>query len=149
MKKFFKVIGIVLALIFAGSVIAALVGGNDQTSTPDNKQKVEKKATETVVEEPSKPVETPPVVEAPPEKQKPGQVEYDKIKIGDTLTGEGGMSIKDVKNLLGDPEVNSESQSGDYKITMMMWDAKGGLGANISVSFTNGKASSKSQSGIK
>lgn len=75
--------------------------------------------------------------------------EYEKVETGDTLTGEGGMKIKKVKKILGEPQNVSETTSGDMTMKTMMWDAEGDFGATVSVSFTNGKASGKSSFGLE
>lgn len=76
---------------------------------------------------------------------------YNSIKVGDSLTGEGGMTIDQVVSILGEPTDKSESSSGNVKMEIYSWseNVAGDLGANMSVDFINGKASGKSQFGMK
>lgn|GEM_PF-5322727 len=82
--------------------------------------------------------------------KKPGMAEYEKIKIGDSITGEGGMTLKEVSAILGgSPSSTSNSESSGIKVILADWSAKGDLGANITVTFTNGKATDKANFGLK
>lgn len=137
MKKFLKYAGITIVGIFVLSIVVAILGGGETTqqNTPeaetkpvDAKQDTKKADSNTVTLE-----------------------NYDKIAVGDTMTGEGGMTLEEVTALFGkDPDSKSESQSGDMKMIMASWTADGfeNLGDNISVTFINGKTSSKAQFGL-
>ena len=125
MKKFLKVIGYgVLGFICLGIAIAMFSGGEDTTETTTApKQEVKK-------EEPKKVVD-----------QKISQANFDKIKQGDTLSGEGGMTIEEVTEILGKPDSEIESQVGDMKMKDLTWTNL--KFESITVSFINGKVSSK------
>lgn len=77
--------------------------------------------------------------------------DYNSIKAGDTLTGDGGDSYDDVVKKFGEPSTKSESETGGMKMIMAIWskNLNGDIGANFNVTFNNGKASAKSQSGLK
>lgn len=118
-----------LALIIGGSlltliIIVAAFSGNEAVNTGESVPGEEKAVTK------EKKVE-----------QKPGKAEFDQVK--------SGMTIEEVQKILGPGVMDAESESGDIKMQMFSWQAQGDLGANISVSFTNGKSDSKAQSGIK
>lgn len=71
----------------------------------------------------------------------PGKKEYAQVK--------AGMTIKQVNQLLGEPQDTSEAEVDGFKSETITYKARGELGANIVVSFDNGKMSSKAQSGLK
>lgn len=137
MKKFLKYAGITFLGMFVLAVVVAILGGGEetQTNTPEAEEKPTEAKQDTKKEDSNTvTLET-----------------YDKIIVGDTMTGEGGMTFEEVTALFGkDPETKSESQSGDMVMTMAGWTAEGfeNLGDNISVTFINGKASSKAQYGL-
>lgn len=121
MKKLFKFGCLSIIILVALVVIAGMFsGGGSETTTTDSKPKQEAK-------QPAKKV---------------SKVNYDKITQGDALTGEGGMSIDQVKAILGDPDTKTEAQSGDMKMEDMTW-TDGLLGSSISVNFINGKVAGK------
>jgi hypothetical protein len=81
--------------------------------------------------------------EQPKEKVDPISKEsFEKIVQGDSITGEGGMTIEEVEALLGEPDSKIESKSGD--IHMIDYSYIGKDFQSISVNFTNGKVSFKS-----
>lgn len=124
MKKFIKVIGYTaLGFIALGIAVSMLGGGNDSD----------------VVETTAKPQQ-----EAPKEEKVEtiSQENFDKIVQGDSLTGEGGMTIEEVKAVLGEADSESQSQSGDMKMEMLTWTSL--KFETISVTFINGKVSAKS-----
>lgn len=77
----------------------------------------------------------------PKAEQKPGKAEFDQVK--------SGMTILEVQKILGPGSMDAESESGGMKVQMYSWEAAGEIGANITVSFTNGKSDSKAQYGLK
>ena len=87
--------------------------------------------------------------EKPKEEKKAESVtkaNYDKIVVGDTLSGEGGMTIDEVVKILGEPDDKMESSSTgmdgeDMKMEDYSWFTSDF--ESISVSFTDGKVSHK------
>lgn len=71
----------------------------------------------------------------------PGKKEYTHVK--------AGMTIEQVNQLLGEPQDTSEAEVDGFKSETITYKARGDLGANIVVSFDNGKMSSKAQTGLK
>lgn len=129
--KLFKwgCLGIIILVILVATISMC-------SSSGSNKQTGNKPGTTTKPIEPAKPAE-------------PGRAEYDKIVIGDSLTGKGGMTKNQVNAILGKPINTTESQSGNMKMEICSYSAKGSLGANIGVTFINGLASNKTQTGIE
>lgn len=81
-----------------------------------------------------------------PATSKISQENFDKIKTGDAVTGDGGMSVDQVKAILGEPNNDVTSTSSingkDYRMDSMTWTS--GLEMkSITVTFINGFASSK------
>ena len=77
---------------------------------------------------------------------------YDKINVGDIMnSGEGGSTEDEVKAILGEPASSSTTDIQGISTTTLSWtNVKGGdLLASITVSFSDGKAASKSVSGLK
>jgi uncharacterized protein YxeA len=146
-KKFLKFIGYgFLGLIVLG-VVASMAGGNEEADT--NTPAVEENATQ-AKETANKPKEEPKETKKD-DKNTVTLENYEKITVGDSLTGEGGMTIEEVTAIFGKkPDTKSESQSGDMKMIMADWTADGwnNLGDNVAVTFINGKASGKSQFGL-
>ncbi len=63
---------------------------------------------------------------------------------------EDGMSYEEVCDIVGsEGELSSESTVADYTCSMYSWEGKGSVGANAIITFSNGKVSGKSQSGLK
>ncbi len=121
MKKIFKFGCLSIIALVALVVIIGMFSGGGTETTPTKEKAVEK----------------------PVEKDNHITKEnYNKIVQGDALTGDGGMTIKEVTAILGEPENTMESQAGDMKIEDYTW-TDGLLGATISISFTNGKVSNK------
>lgn len=124
MKKFFKFVGIgFLALIVLGVAIGIAGGGNEPA--PQNTSK--------------------PATTEQPKKEKPKKVDrkavYDAIKVGDTLTGEGGDTYEAVIAKMGKPDSETESTSGDMKMVMCDWFSL--TEGNYAVTFINGKVANK------
>ena len=133
----------VAGLIILGIIIGISTGGGDKAEEATNKAQTEhKQAKET---------------QAKPEKQKKekkadGKVtreKYEQIKIGDALDGKGGMSQDEVKKILGEPQDVTSTESGDMKMDTWTYNAKGDFGAMVTVTFSNGKTSGKSQFGLE
>lgn len=117
-------------IIIIGIIIVNMVTGGEEEATPTTTDKAA--ATETKPKEEAKPAD------------KITKENYEAIKTGDSLTGEGGMTIEEVQAMLGEPTDKTESQSGDMKLEMMSWNnGKITKMASISITFTNGKASAK------
>lgn len=75
---------------------------------------------------------------------------YDEIVIGDGLTGEGGMTIEEVKEIVGkNPKDHStvDTSAGDIKMKVDMLTWVTGTNKGFSVTFTNGKATAKVEVG--
>lgn len=63
---------------------------------------------------------------------------------------ENGMTYEEVVEILGkEGELLSEAGSGQYKTEMYQWEAENGFGANMNVTFQNGKVQSKAQAGLE
>lgn len=137
MKKVFKFIGGFILGVIVLSLITSILGDKEETGTNTSR------STETAQEQ---------------AKQKPQDEgnkitleNYNAIVVGDSLTGDGGMTIEEVSAVFGkEPDTKSESQSGDMTMIMAGWTAEGleNLGDNVSVTFINGRASSKSHFGL-
>jgi hypothetical protein len=127
MKKFLKIIGIGFGIIIVMGVVAMFTAGGE-TEPASSEPKTEKTDTETATKEKD-------IV------KKPGKAEFEQVK--------NGMTIEEVEKILGPGSMDAESESGNVKIQMYSWQAKGDLGANITVSFMNGKVDTKAQFGIK
>jgi hypothetical protein len=126
MKKLFKLGCLGLMGLVALIVIVAVASGGGETNSTDNQ------AADT------KPAET--------KKEKKNVVtkeNFDKIKQGESFSGEGGMTIEEVTEILGKPDQTTEAQSGDMKMEDYTW-ISGFLGDAINVNFINGKVASKS-----
>jgi len=135
LKKFFKWVLIVFAILIAIGVGASMSGDDSAEPTSSTQP--------TPADKKEKPKE---------EKKDSGKItkeEYEAIVVGDSLTGEGGMTIDEAIKKFGEPQTRTESQSGDLKIEMLDWPAEGDFGANVSITFSNGKASGKSNFGLK
>lgn len=122
MKKLFKVgcLGII-ALVVLGIIAGIMTGGGSDTKTTDSAPKVEAE-------------------KAPQDDAKVTQANFDKITQGDSLTGSGGMTIDQVKAILGEPSTTSQSKTGDMTMDDYMWTENF---KSIAVNFTNGKVSFK------
>lgn len=130
MKKFFKWVMIVIVAI----VVINIATGGEEEAAPTKSEPAAattEKAAEPKKEEP-KPADT------------ITKENYDKVKAGDALTGDGGMTIEEVTALLGEKMDKTESQTGDMKMEIITWN-NGKLTEmkSISVTFINGKASGK------
>lgn len=141
MKKFIKVVGIVVGAIIVLGVIGSIIGGNNSSSQPTKQASPvnsEVKTQETTTQ-PQQPHPQQPT-------SKISQETFDQIKTGDTLTGDGGMSEDEVKAILGNPDGNvsttTNTMGKEYKMDTMTWSA--GLSMkSITVMFVNGHAASK------
>ncbi|MDR2994848.1 MAG: hypothetical protein LBV11_13715, partial [Bacillus cereus] len=70
-------------------------------------------------------------------KKKITVADVDTIKTGDPVTGEGGDKYEDLVAKYGEPDIKSDSTSKNVKTYTASWskNAKGGTGANFTVSF--------------
>ena len=116
---------VVVSLILLGVVIGFLTdSGKDQT----------KDASELL---------TPAATQAEPATV--SKENYEAVTIGDSLTGKGGMTIDQVTAILGDPDDKSEVQSGNLKMETYIYSH---FDKMISITFSNGLASGKTQTGL-
>lgn len=115
-KTILKALFSVVAVIIVGSIIISLTNGNDSDNKPTNTPKQESPASNISKEN------------------------FEAIVQGDTLSGEGGMTIEEVVSILGEPDTKSQSRSGDMTLDSYVWTKNFKM---ISVTFTNGKVSSK------
>lgn len=150
-KGLFMGIGVLVVLIV---IIALAAGGGsdkEQHAATDNGTGTEQEQTETVSKDTSDKSDKAKKDEEDKkdDSAKVNRKEYEKIKVGDTLSGEGGMTVKEVKKILGEPENTTETTSGDMTMKTMTWNAKGDFAAMVMVTFTNGKVSGKTQSGLE
>jgi outer membrane protein assembly factor BamE (lipoprotein component of BamABCDE complex) len=76
-----------------------------------------------------------------PNDKKVSSAQYDSIS--------NGMSKADVQKKLGKPFSMSYSSLGGQTSETWEFSGKGSLGANVTITFTNGTVSGKSQSGLK
>lgn len=139
MKKFFKVIGVIVLVFMGLVVIGAMVSNhNSSSSTP---------ATTDSTSTPAAPTTTQPA--APQSSGKITKADYDSFVVGDTLTGKGGTSYDSIVAKFGEPDSKSETEANGTKMIMADWSAEGDLGANVALSFMDGSLDSKSQTGLK
>ncbi|MFV1457588.1 DUF3862 domain-containing protein [Bacillus mycoides] len=88
-------------------------------------------------------------------KKKITLADYEAIKAGDSMSGEGGETYEDIVAKFGEPSSKSDSQSGDFKMVMASWtkNIDGDFGANFNVTFIEKdgvkRVSSKGQMGMK
>lgn len=119
MKKVFKTIGMLFLGVIALGIVVSMVGGEEgATDTATTPSKQEEKKVDPISQE-----------------------SFDKITQGDTLTGEGGMTIEEVTAILGEADSETESQSGDMVMKNLTWTNL--KFESISVTFINDKVSSK------
>jgi hypothetical protein len=78
----------------------------------------------------------------------PGKKEYNKIRVGDAKTGKGGMTLKEVEKILGRSTSQTEGTSGDLKMVIYTFSSSAGPNS-ILVTFINGHANGKSQTGLQ
>ncbi|WP_416493681.1 DUF3862 domain-containing protein [Bacillus mycoides] len=130
----FGCLGIILLVVIG--IIAAVAGGGDSSDS--------KGTTGTKQEQSTK--------EA---KKKITLADYEAIKAGDSMSGEGGETYEDIVAKFGEPSSKSDSQSGDFKMVMASWtkNIDGDFGANFNVTFIEKdgvkRVSSKGQMGMK
>lgn len=77
----------------------------------------------------------------------PGKSEYEKVRVGDAKTGNGGMTLKEVEKILGNSTSQTEGTSGDLKMQVYTFASSSGPNS-ILITFINGQASGKSQTGL-
>jgi hypothetical protein len=78
----------------------------------------------------------------------PGKAEYDKIQVGDPKTGKGGMTLAEVEKILGQPTSEQTGQSGKTEMDVYTFATSAGPNSII-ITFLNGHASGKTQSGLE
>ncbi|MGR3779585.1 DUF3862 domain-containing protein [Bacillus paramycoides] len=89
------------------------------------------------------------------EKKKISLADYEAIKVGDAVYGDGGDTYEDIVTKFGEPSTKSESQSGNMKATIATWtkNINGDSGANFNISFIEKDGvkhvTSKGQMGMK
>ena len=72
---------------------------------------------------------------------------FDKIQVGDVMQqGNGGSTLKDVKNILGQPNSISATEIKGFKVKSYSWTK---YGTTIMVQFSHKKAITKTVSGFK
>ena len=72
---------------------------------------------------------------------------FDKIQVGDVMQqGNGGSTLKDVKNILGQPNSISSTEVKGFKVKSYSWSK---YGTTIIVQFSHKKAITKTVSGFK
>jgi len=140
-----KVVQVVLCFIgvciLFGIFIAACSGGNNQ---PGGGHMQEKPKSEQQQAEPPKQPEsketTTPVDEGL------DQAKYDQIIQGDALSGEGGSTVTEVVNLLGEPNSQTETQTDvlGQKMTMKVYTWMDSDLKTIIISFNNDHVTNKS-----
>jgi hypothetical protein len=134
-KKWVKVSGIIVGGIIIISIIGNMAsGGNSEPA---------KKLSSPNTQQPAKPADT-----KPAEQQAGGinQETFDKIRTGDSLTGDGGMSVDEVRAILGkeDNDITSTTTINGKTTRMDVCTWAAGLQMkSITVTFVNGFAASK------
>jgi hypothetical protein len=78
----------------------------------------------------------------------PGKSEYNKVRVGDVKTGKGGMTLKEVENILGKSTSQTAGTSGQIKMEIYTFASTAGPNS-ILVTFISGHASGKSQTGLQ
>jgi hypothetical protein len=78
----------------------------------------------------------------------PGKTQYDKIRVGDSKTGKGGMTLSEVEHLLGKPTTQTEGKTGNTEMDVYTFATNAGPNS-VLVTFINGHASGKTQTGLK
>ena len=140
-KPFYKRVWFwVLVVIIIAAIGGAMGGGKDDKkddSTAKSSQTSKKSASSSV--------------SSKKDDGKITRAQFDAIKIGDLMKGaEGGATIDQLKQEFGEPSSSSSDTTNDVKTDLLTWDnVQGGFGANIIVSFTNGKAFGKNLTGFK
>lgn len=72
---------------------------------------------------------------------------FDKFQVGDVMQqGNGGSTLKDVKNILGQPNSISSTEVKGFKVKSYSWSK---YGTTIIVQFSHKKAITKTVSGFK
>ncbi|QIQ61235.1 hypothetical protein Sam46_gp34 [Bacillus phage vB_BcM_Sam46] len=123
---------------FAGLVVAGVVIG---AATGTEEAKPVQKVAEIKTEAPA-------AKETPKAKDGATKANYDKAIQGDSLTGEGGSTIEEVKALMGkEPTFDSVTEVSGMKIVSMTFNGYE-AGEVLTFTFTNGKLSMKAYSKI-
>ncbi|OIK10352.1 hypothetical protein BIV60_21635 [Bacillus sp. MUM 116] len=77
----------------------------------------------------------------------PGKAEYDKIRVGNSKTGQGGMTKAEVEKIVGKPTSQTQGQSGKKVMEVYTYAASAGPNS-ILVTYIHGHVSGKSQTGL-
>lgn len=137
-KPFYKRIWFwVLAIIIVAAIGGAMGGGKDDKKNDDSTAKSSQASKS-----------------SSSSKKDDGKItrsQFDAIKLGDLMQGaEGGATLDQLKQEFGEPSSSSSDTTNGVKTDLLTWDnVQGGFGANIIVSFTNGKAFGKNLTGFK
>ena len=145
MKKSVKIVCGITGAIVAVGIVGSMMNGNsdvEKQSVSNPKTEQTQSKSEQIKKTENKPKET-------TEYDNISQESFDKIKTGDTLTGDGGMNREKVISILGNPSTDITSTSNisgkEYEMETITWMTTAGLELkSITVIFTNGNASSKS-----
>ncbi len=120
-----KVVTFFLVLI----IIVAIAGGASTTKNKDNNTNNGSTTNETNTSTEQK-------------QEKLNLEKFNKIQTG--------MTYEEVVAIIGEEgTVVSESEIGNIKTTLYSWYGEGTIGANASITFQNGKVTSKAQLGLK
>lgn len=76
---------------------------------------------------------------------------YNKINVGDSTSGNGGTSEKEVKSMYGKPVSNTETETQGNKSTSYTWTNVGTSlkGSTVTAEFINGKTIGKGYTNLK
>lgn len=78
---------------------------------------------------------------------KADKVNYNKIRVGDAKTGQGGMSVAEVEKILGQPTTQTDSNSGNAQMKVLTFATNAGPNS-ILITFINDHAAAKTQTGL-
>ncbi|MFC6315215.1 DUF3862 domain-containing protein [Lapidilactobacillus achengensis] len=128
---------VVIVIIAAGSAMGGNKGSDDKA---DKASSTKTTATNTKSSSSSK-----------TDSGKITRAQFDAVKIGDLMNkADGGQTTDEIKKTFGKPASTSSSTTEGVKTDILTWtNVEGGLGANIIISFTDGKAFSKNLAGFK
>lgn len=142
-KSLYKRIGTWVSLVLALAVIGVVLGAcsSDNSSKNTTTDKKSSATTSSKAATSSKKAAT----------GKISRAQFDAIKIGDLMSGaNGGATIAQLQKQFGKPSSTTTENTNGVKTDMLTWtNVDGGFGANIIVSFTNGKAFGKNLTGFK
>lgn len=136
-RVWFWILVIIIVVIAAGSAMSANKGSDDKSSSTKTT------ATSTNGTKSSSSNKS--------DNGKITRAQFDAVKIGDLMNkADGGQTTDEIKKTFGKPSSTSSSTIQGVKTDILTWtNVEGGLGANIIISFTDGKAFSKNLAGFK